>query len=87
MVPHDLARDARDQRRFAAVPLLVARAKPVPAFRLIGSGGLLRIGDEAVLLFGQEVHPRAGREIFRRLSAAVKHDDQRKRFSLDSGLG
>jgi hypothetical protein len=34
MIPHDLASDACDQRRLAAAPLLVARAKPVPAFRL-----------------------------------------------------
>ena len=37
IVPHDLPGDAGDQRRFAPVPLLVARAKPVPAFRLVGS--------------------------------------------------
>ena len=82
MVPHDLAGDAGDQRRFAAAPLLVARAKPVPAFRLVGSAGLLRIDHEAILLFRQEVHPGAGREIVRRLGAAVKHDHQGKRLSL-----
>ena len=82
MVPHDLAGDTRDQRRLAAAPLLVARAKPVPAFCLIGSAGLLRIGHKAVLLFRQEVHPGAGGEIVGRLGAAVKHDDQRKLLSL-----
>ena len=82
MVPHDLAGDAGDQRGFAAAPLLVARAKPVPALRLIGSAGLFGIDHEAVLLFRQEVHPGAGGEIVRRLGAAVKHDDQGKRLSL-----
>jgi len=82
MLAHDLAGDARDQRRFTAAPLLVARAKPVPAFGLIGSARLLRIDNEAVLLFRQEVHPRAGRKIVGRLGAAVKHDNQRKRLSL-----
>jgi hypothetical protein len=43
LLPHDLASDACDQRRLPAVPLLVARAKPIPAFRLVGSTGLLRI--------------------------------------------
>ena len=84
MVPHDLAGDARDQRRFAAAPLLVAGAKPVPAFRLVGSARLFGIDHEAILLFRQEVHPRAGGEILRRLGAAVKHDHQRKRFSMSA---
>ena len=65
-----------------AVPLLVARAKPVPAFRLVGSAGLLRIDHEAIPLFRQEIHPGAGREIVRRLGATVKHDHQGKRFFL-----
>ena len=47
MIPHDLAGDAGDQRRFAAAALLVAGAKPVPAFRLVGSARLLGIGDHA----------------------------------------
>ena len=82
MVPHDLAGDAGDQRGFAPAPALVARAKPVPALRLVGSARLLGIDHEAVLLFRQEVHPGAGGEIVRRLGAAVKHDDQRKLLSL-----
>ncbi len=36
----------------------------------------------APLLFRQEIHPGAGREIVRRLGAAMKHDHQRKRLSL-----
>ena len=71
-----------DQGRFTATPLLVVYAKPVPAFRLIGSAGLLRIDDEAVPLFRKKIHPRAGREIVGRLSAAVKHDNQGKPLSL-----
>ena len=75
---HDLARDARDQRRLPAVPLLVACAKPIPAFSLVGSTGLLRIDHEAISLFRQEIHPGAGREIVRRLGATVKHGQARK---------
>ena len=75
IVPHDLASDARDQRRLPAVPLLLARAKPVPAFRLVGSTWLLRIDHEAMSFFRQEIHPGAGREIVRRLGATVKHDN------------
>jgi hypothetical protein len=75
MFTHDLMGDARNQRRFTSVPPLVARAKPVPAFRLICSGRLLWVGDEAVLLFGEEVHPRTSRKIVGRLGAAVKHDN------------
>ena len=82
MVPHDLAGDAGDQRGFAPAAALVARAKPVPALRLVGSARLFGIDHEAVLLFRQEVHPGAGGEIVRRLGAAVKHDHQRKRLSL-----
>jgi hypothetical protein len=81
IVPHDLAGDAGDQRRFTAAPLLVARAKPVPAFRPVCSAGLFGIDHEAILLFRQEVHPGAGGEIVGRLSAAMKHDHQRKRLS------
>ena len=55
--------------------LLVIHAKPIPAFRLIGHARLLRVDNEAVLLFSQEIHPCAGRKIVRRLGAAVKHDD------------
>src|SRR5271156_1668056 len=39
IVPHDLPGDAGDKRGFALATLLVADAKPVPAFRLISSGG------------------------------------------------
>ena len=84
MIPHDLPGDAGDQRRFATTPLLVAGAKPVPTFRLVGSARLFGIDHEAVLLFRQEVHPGAGREILRRLGAAVKHDHQGKRLSLSA---
>src|SRR6478609_6160534 len=82
MVAHDLAGNAGDHRGLAPAAALVARAKPVPALRLVGSARLLRIGHEAILLFCQEVHSGAGREIVRRLGAAVKHDDQGKPLSL-----
>lgn len=54
IVQHDLASDACDQRRLPALPLLVARAKPIPAFRLVGFIGLLRIDHEAIPLFRQK---------------------------------
>src|SRR3954470_22515374 len=76
MLPHDLAGDASDQRRLAAIPPLVPRAKPVPAFRMVGSAWLLRIDNEAFPLLRQKIHPGAGGEIVWRLGAAVKHDDE-----------
>src|SRR5690349_402074 len=82
MVAHDLARDAGDHRRLAPAPALVALTKPVPALRLVGSSRLLGIGHEAILLLRQEVHPRAGGEIVRRLRATMEHDDQGKMLSL-----
>ena len=82
IVIHDLARDARDKRGFTSASLLVGRAKPVPAFRLVGLAGLSRIDHEAILFLSDKVHPRAGGEIIRRLGTAVKHDDQRKRSLL-----
>src|ERR1700733_13486852 len=82
IVPHDLPGDAGDKRGFALASLLVIHAEPVPAFRLIGCARLLRVDNEAVLLFRQEVHPCAGREIVGRLGAAMKHDDQGKRYFL-----
>src|ERR1044072_5249993 len=81
MVAHDLAGNAGDHRRLALTAALVARAKPVPALRMVGSARLLRIDHEAILLFRQEVHPGTGREIVRRLGAAMKHDDQGKPLS------
>ena len=80
IIIHDLAGDARDKRGFTSASLLVGCAKPVPAFRLVCLAGLSRIGHEAILLLSDKVHPRAGGEIIRRLGAAVKHDDQRKRL-------
>src|SRR6059036_3958105 len=82
MVAHDLASDTRDKRGFTSASLLVACAKPVPAFRLVCLAGLSRIDHEAILFLSDKVHPRAGGEIIRRLGTAVKHDDQRKRSLL-----
>src|SRR5690242_21912328 len=64
--------------------MLVSRTKPVPAFRLVGPPGLLRIDHEAILFFRQEIHPGASREIIWRLGAAVKHDYQGKQLSLSA---
>ena len=75
---HDLAGDARDQGGFAAVALLVLRLEPVPALGDVGRGGLGRIGNQAAMLLGQHVHPRAGGEVVGRLGAAVQHDHQRQ---------
>src|SRR5271170_7609377 len=63
IVAHDLASDARDERRFTSAPLLVDCAKPVPAFRLVCLAGLCRIDHKASLFFCDNVHPRAGGEI------------------------
>src|ERR1700730_552618 len=71
IVAHDLASDARDKRRFHFAPLLVGRAKPVPAFRLVGLAALCRIDPKASLFFCDKVHSRTGGEIVRRLGAAV----------------
>lgn len=76
MVAHDLASDARDQGGFAHTAALVVRTKPVPTLGLVGSAWLFWIDHEAILLFSQKVHAGAGGEIIRRLSAAMKHDDQ-----------
>ena len=81
VVAHDLAGDAGDQRGFAPVALLVAGAEPVPAFLRIGSLGLAGIDDQAAMLLGERVHPRAGGEVVGRLGAAVQHDDQRHRLA------
>ena len=75
---HDLAGDARDQRGLAAVALLVLRLEPVPALGDVGRGRLGRVGDQAAMLLGQHVHPRAGGEVVGRLGAAVQHDHQRQ---------
>src|SRR5258707_1038280 len=71
IVAHDLAGDARDQRRLTSAPLLVGCAKPVPAFRLVCLTALCRINHKASLFFCDKVHPGAGGEIVRRLGAAV----------------
>jgi hypothetical protein len=47
---------------------------------MVRGGGLRRIDDEAVVLFGERVHARAGGEVVGRLRAAVQHDDQRERL-------
>src|SRR5207247_1404474 len=71
IVAHDLASDARDQRRFTSATLLVGCAKPVPAFRTVCLTGLCGIDHKAGLFFCDKVHPRAGGEIVWRLGAAV----------------
>jgi hypothetical protein len=58
-----LAGDARDQRGFAAIPLLVAGAEPVPALLLIGRRGVSRVGHQKAKLVGELVHARTAREI------------------------
>src|SRR5882757_3560469 len=82
IVAHDLASDARDQRRFTPAALLVGCAKPVPAFRLVCLAALCGIDHKASLFFCNKVHPRTGGEIVWRLGAAVQHNDQRKRLPL-----
>src|SRR5688500_91216 len=72
---HDLTSDARDKRGLTSASLLIGKAKPVPALRLICSGGLSGIDHETVLFLRDKVHPRACCEIVRRLGTTVKHDD------------
>ena len=73
---HDLAGDARDQRGLAGVTLLVLGLEPVPAPGDVGRGRLGRVGHQAAMLLGQQVHARAGGEVVGRLGAAVQHDHQ-----------
>ena len=56
VLAHDLAGDAGDQRRLAAVALLVVRVEPVPAALRVGALVLRRVGDEQAVLLGQRVH-------------------------------
>ena len=81
VVAHDLAGDAGDQRGLALIALLVAGAEPVPALLGVGRLRLARIDDQAAMLLGERVHPRAGGEVVGRLGAAVQHDDQRHRLA------
>ena len=37
------------------------------------------------MLLGERVHPRPGREVVRRLGAAMQHDDQRGPFIVTVG--
>jgi hypothetical protein len=78
MVANDLAGDASDERRFATAALLVGRAKPIPAFRLVRFRPLRGVSHEAGLFFRDKVHPRAGGKILRRLRAAVELMPSRK---------
>ena len=82
VVGHDLAGDARDQRRLALVALLVAGAEPVPALRRVGGAGLRGVDDEAGVLLGERVHARAGGEVVGRLGAAVQHHHQGQRLPV-----
>ncbi|CAG9219320.1 hypothetical protein BVI434_360084 [Burkholderia vietnamiensis] len=77
-----LVDDDVDQRRdgigFAAarpVGILI----PVPATVRMGAHRLLRIQHGEPVLIGQQVHPRALRELVGRLLAAVQHHDERHR--------
>ena len=79
---HDLARDARDERRFTAIPALVVRAKPIPTPRRVRVTGLRRIDYEAGFFLRDHIHSGPGGEIVRCLSAAVQHDNQRNCLAL-----
>ncbi len=75
----DSLRHFGEQARFAAVAMLVGRCEPVPALRVVRARRLGRVQDQETALLGDLVHARTGREIVRRLGAAVQHHDQRKR--------
>ena len=68
---HDLPGHACDQRGFTLVAPLVARAEPVPALLGVGGTRLRRVEDEEAILFGEDVHARAGGEVVGRLGASV----------------
>ncbi len=74
----DFTRDACDQRRLAALAMLIVGLEPVPALRRIGLPRLHRISNEASMPLGKRIHLRAPREIIRVLRATVQHHDQRK---------
>ncbi len=81
-IAHHVARQAGDQRGFAAVAELPGGVEPVPAFLGVGRLGLARVDHEEPLLLGQIVHPRPGGEVLGRLRAAVQHHDERHRFGV-----
>jgi hypothetical protein len=76
VVAHDLARDARDQRRLPLAPVLVALAEPVPALLHVRRSGLPGIDHQAGVFLGRLVHARARGEVVGRLGATVQHDDE-----------
>ena len=58
--------------------LLVTRPEPVPTLGGVGRGGLGWISDKTIVLFGAQIHARAGGEVLGGLGAAVQRDDHRQ---------
>ena len=79
---HDLACDARNERRFTAIPALVVRSEPIPTLRRVRVTRLCGIDHETGLFLRDHIHARPGGEIVRRLGTPVQHDDQGNRLAL-----
>src|SRR5579884_4099509 len=73
---HDLLCDASNERWLASIALLISKLKPVPAPRGVGRRGLLGVGHEERLLFGQPIHVRGSCKINSILSTAMQHNHQ-----------
>jgi hypothetical protein len=67
LIAQDLASDARDKRGLAFAAPLVGRAKPVPAFQLVGVAALCRTDHEARLFSLLRTSTRALRDKARAL--------------------
>jgi hypothetical protein len=67
LIAQDLASDARDKRGLAFAAPLVGRAKPVPAFQLVGVAALCRTDHEARLFSSLRTSTRALRDKARAL--------------------
>ena len=85
MAGSNLARHASDDRRFAAITLLIIGIEPVPALGTVSPLRLLRIKHQALILFGSVIHLRAARKIVGVLGTAVQHHNQRQRLAMKTG--
>ncbi len=69
--------DQYRQRLRLAAALLGTQIEPLPAALHLAPQGLLGIGHHEAFALGEGVHPRARREVFRLLPAAMQHHHQR----------
>lgn len=78
MLGHHGADERFEQCRLAAPARLVLVLEPVPAPLGVHARRLRRVQHAAAACAGHVVHARAGGEVFRRLRAAMQHDDERR---------